>query len=130
MRGRAYLLALALLGVAATETHDDARTRFLIPSRDTIVLRPTTISVQWYITRHKDNRAYVVTCRGACHWTAGPEDMDGEDDAAIMPMRPVLVTLDRPGLALLSLAVYGPGGKLRETAERRITVCGSDEPCM
>jgi hypothetical protein len=47
-----------------------------------------------------------------------------------MPRQPVNVALDAPGEAIFTLSVFGAGGKLRETAETRIKVCGGEEtPC-
>jgi hypothetical protein len=133
MHHRALHIAVILILTIGTETHD-TKTRFLLPRANGIVLwspyNSPVVSAQWYIARHADNRAYVVTCRGACHWTAGPDSMDGDRHEAIMPRQPVKVALDAPGEALFTLSVFGPGGKLRETAEARIKVCGGDEtPC-
>jgi hypothetical protein len=129
--GKKYaILFLVLLGVALTDT---PKTRFLQP-RATVLLwspnRSLILPVQWYISRHPDNRAYAVTCRGACYWSAGPDSMEGENHEAIMPRQPTKVEIDQPGVAVFSLFVYGAGGKVREMVEHRIKVCGSeDTPC-
>lgn len=133
MHRRRVVLALVLLCVALTEP---PKTRFLLPRANGLVLRSPgsepIVSVQWYIARHPDNRAYVVSCRGACHWTAGPDSMDGEQHEAILPREPVKVALDGYGVAEFTLSVYAAGGKLREQATTTIRVCGDpdgEQPC-
>jgi hypothetical protein len=127
---RAFILGAALLCVALTEP---PKTRFITPRPRVVMRSPMQelyVPVQWYISRHPDNRAYVVTCRGACYWTAGPDSMDGDAHEAILPWKPVNVALDGYGVATFTLQVYGAGGKLRERAETEVRVCGSDEiPC-
>lgn len=132
MRYRAFTMAAVLLCVAGTESHD-TNTRFIVPRNGVLLYqegRSQYVYAQWYIARHPDNRSYVASCRGACHWTAGPDSMAGESHEAIMPRQPVKVEIDGAGEALFELRVYGAGGKLRESAEARIRVCGSeDTPC-
>ena len=133
MRRRRLVLALTLLCVALTE---EPKTRFILPRANGIVLRSPgaepVVGVQWYIARHPYNRAYVVSCRGACHWTAGPDSMEGEHHEAIMPRQPINVALDGYGVAEFSLYVYAAGGRLREQATTTIRVCGDPDgemPC-
>lgn len=131
MRIRVVALSLALLCTAATDSHEPT-TRFLLPRNGVLLYqegRSQYVHAQWYISRHKDNRSYVVSCRGACHWTAGPDSMEGESHEAIMPRQPVRVEIDGAGEALFTLSVFGAGGKLRETAEARLRVCGGEPPC-
>ena len=128
--GKKYaILFLVLCGVALTDT---PKTKFLQP-RGTVMLytpgREHYLPVQWYIARHPDNRAYTVTCRGACYWSAGPDSMEGEQHEAIMPRQPVRVEIDSPGMAVFSLFVYGAGGKVREMVEHRVKVCGGEDGC-
>ncbi len=128
--GKKYaILFLALIAVAITDT---PKTKFLQP-RATILLwqegRTLFLPVQWYIARHPDNRAYSVTCRGACYWSAGPDSMEGESHEAIAPRHPVRVEIDSPGVAVFSLYVFGAGGKVREMVEHRVRVCGGEDGC-
>lgn len=126
--GKRYaVLMLALCGVALTEP---PKTRFLTPRPRIVVRTPQQelyVPVQWYIARHPDNRAYLVTCRGACYWTAGPDSMDGDRHEAILPWKPVNVALDGYGVATFTLSVFGAGGKLRETSTTEVKVCGDNE---
>jgi hypothetical protein len=131
---RAVSMAVLLLFVAATETHD-GQLRFLQPKQQIVMRSPQqelVLYAQWYIPRHPDNRSYVASCRGACHWTAGPDSMEGEHHEAIMPRQPVKVAIDGYGIAEFTLSVFGPGGKLRESVTHEVKVCGnpdSEVPC-
>jgi hypothetical protein len=129
MGSKSFILAFAILFVAATETHD-GQLRFLQPKAQLVMRSPQqelVLYAQWYIPRHPDNRSFVASCRGACHWTAGPDSMEGENHEAIMPRQPVKVAIDGYGVAEFTLSVFGPGGKLRETITHAVKVCGNPE---
>lgn len=122
------LLCCVLLAVALTDTP----AKFLQPRANFVHLFPgthPTIPVQWFIPRNAENRAYVVTCRGACHWTAGPESMEGADAEAIKPRNPVYVEIDAEGTAVLTLSVFGADGKVRQYVTKDVKVCGGDDGC-
>jgi hypothetical protein len=44
-----------------------------------------------------------------------------------MPRQPVRVELDAPGVATFTLSVYGASGKLRETVQQAVKVCGGED---
>ena len=131
MHRRAFRIALILCLTIGTETHDGTL-RFISP-KQTIFLRTQgkelRVPVQAFIPQHPDNRAYLLRCDGACAWSAG-QSLNGANEDAIHPLQPIYVPLDDFGLALFTLSVFGPGGKLRQSVEHRVKVCGSDEGCV
>lgn len=117
-------LAGILLGVSARAIAAPAPVMFVQP-RVPIVLAPptgTVIPVQLRIERHPDNRAYAITwCDGSSAHT-----LDGADDAAIQPMRPLNVRV-APGDCAFTATVFGAGGKSRATTSFVMHVCGGQE---
>lgn len=106
--------------------------RFVQPTQRIAMLTPgreTVVQMQAFIPRHKDNRAFRLSCRGACYATVGPTEMEGEFAEAIFPRNPVKVALDAFGEAVFTVEVFGPGGVLRDSATHTIKVCGGEEPC-
>ena len=124
-----HTFILLLLALAAPHerplgfVQPTTRVAMLTPGRETVVL------MQAYIPRHKDNRSYLITCRGACHSTVGPTELEGEFSEAIVPRHPINVTLDSFGDAVFTVEVFGPGGVRRGSAEHVVKVCGGEEPC-
>lgn len=131
MGKKSVVLFLLLMFVSATDNHDGTL-RFISP-KQTIALKmmgkELRVPVQAFIPQHVDNRSYLMRCDGACAWSAG-QSLNGANEDAIHPLRPIYVPLDSYGLALLTVEVYGAGGKLLRSAEHRIKVCGGDEGCQ
>lgn len=101
---------------------------FLQPRSRIILASPagSDIPVQIRIEPHPDNRAYLITwCDGA-----SAKSLDGADEAAVHPIRPLTIRV-HPGTCELLARVLGPGGVERGRATLTLHICGGDvEECV
>ncbi len=100
--------------------------RFIQP-RAAFILSPpsgTLVAVQIRIAPSAGNRGYTIAwCTGSSSKT-----LDGADDAAIHPIRPLLIRV-YPGTCELRAVVWGEGGRQLAVAELTLRVCGGQEEC-
>lgn len=126
MRLWAFLLFLA--GISLAPEKPRPAVEFLQP-RSPIILAGLTgseIPVQIRVEPHADNRAYaIVWCDGA-----SAKSLDGENDAAVQPIRPLVIRVF-PGRCDLTATVFGPGAEqVRARATLTLRVCGGEaEEC-
>jgi hypothetical protein len=127
-----FLVVLLLVSAYHVVSGGQGRLRFISPQARIVTLglgdRPVPVPVQVFIPRHADNRAFQITCAGACHWSYGPIALDGEEAGAIHPIVAARVMLDMPGTAELRVTVFDTAGKRRASAVHEIQVLGSGGP--
>jgi hypothetical protein len=129
---RLAIIGLALLGLAWHLA--EPKLRFITPKPSFVMLgvgkRAVDVDVQVYIPRHPDNRAYTLTCHGACWRVLGPYDLDGEEAPAIHPRQgPAKMQVDDYGDAVFTVRVFNQNGKVRDSAKVTVKVCGGEVQC-
>lgn len=126
---RAWWLSVLLIWVALTAAPAPP-VAFIHPkTRVALVdLRgEATVPVQARVLRHAENRWFDIRWESeqGDHGQCCGKSIDGDRDRQLFPIEPVRIRLTA-GAYTLHANVYGPGGRLRGTADLRLVVCGDE----